>query len=136
MAIDKNVYLNKKEIFLTAYASLDEAVKINYSEIVRDAVIQRFEYTFELFWKLLKYYLKEYEGIEANSPKSVIREIFSNKLINEKESVILFEFVETRNLTVHTYNQNKAKEAYKIISKNYTQMLRITQNLFNNIESK
>lgn len=38
-----------------------------------DATIQRFEFCFELAWKLMKTVL-EYEGIEANSPRSCIRE--------------------------------------------------------------
>ena len=134
MAVEKEVYLNKKKIFANAYKSLDEAIKMEYSEIVRDAAIQRFEYTFELFWKFLRYYLKEYEGAEANSPKSVIRECFANKIINEKETIILFDFVETRNLTVHTYNKKKAEDAFKIISENYALLIEIIQRIFEKAE--
>ncbi len=41
-----------------------------YSVIVRDAAIQRFEYTSEAFWKVVKSYLDIQEGIICNSPKS------------------------------------------------------------------
>ena len=37
-----------------------------------DATIQRFEFCFELAWKLMKTVL-EYEGIDVNSPRSCIR---------------------------------------------------------------
>ncbi len=55
-----------------------------YSIIVRDATIQRFEYTFEAIWKFLKEYLKEKEGIICNSPKSCYRELFKLDLIKEE----------------------------------------------------
>ena len=42
----------------------------------RDSAIQRFEFTVEIFWKCLKAYLKEREGIDCRSPKSCIREFF------------------------------------------------------------
>jgi len=46
----------------------DKAEKQNEEmEIYRDATIQRFEFTVELFWKSLKKIL-EYEKIDANTP--------------------------------------------------------------------
>lgn len=61
-----------------AWDTLDEVLKEDFSSVVRDAAIQRFEYTFETTWKVLKVYLKEREGIIANSPKSVFREALYN----------------------------------------------------------
>ena len=40
-----------------AVATLDEILQTPTSVIVRDASIQRFEYSFESLWKLLKAYL-------------------------------------------------------------------------------
>jgi hypothetical protein len=39
------------------------------SLLVRDAAIQRFEYTFEATWKAAQIYLREVEGLEVGSPK-------------------------------------------------------------------
>ena len=58
-----------------------------YSVIIRDATIQRFEYTFEAFWKFLKDYLKEKEGVEANTPKAVFRALFTAGYLSEVETV-------------------------------------------------
>lgn len=44
-------------------ATLDEAVNMSFSVIVRDASIQRFEYSFESLWKLLKAHLEQHEGV-------------------------------------------------------------------------
>lgn len=54
---------------MKALDSLAEALRMPFSLIVRDASIQRFEYTFESVWKLLKAYLGVLEGIACNSPK-------------------------------------------------------------------
>ena len=59
-----------------ALSTLEEVLGLEYSKIVRDATIQRFEYTFEATWKLLKEFLQYREGIVCNSPKSCFREAF------------------------------------------------------------
>ena len=48
-----------------ALATLDEALRLPVSIIVRDAAIQRFAYSFESIWKLLKGYLEVQEGNDA-----------------------------------------------------------------------
>ncbi len=61
---------------LKSLMTLEEILKEPFSIIIRDATIQRFEYTFEALWKFLKEYLKEKEGIISNSPKACFKEIF------------------------------------------------------------
>ena len=62
--------LQLKEIVLEALKmerlKLKEILKEPYSIIIRDATIQRFEYTFEAFWKFIKEYLKQEEGKISN----------------------------------------------------------------------
>jgi len=71
---------------LKALDTLEEILRQPFSIIVRDATIQRFEYTFEALWKFLKEYLKEREGIVSNSPKSCFRETFSLGFITGRNS--------------------------------------------------
>ncbi len=66
-----------------ALKTLKEITEEPYSVIVRDAAIQRFEYSFEIFWKFLKEYLSAREGIVCNSPKSCFREAFKVELLTE-----------------------------------------------------
>ncbi len=72
---------------------------------LRDSAIQRFEFTFEIFWKLVNTAMKELEGVECNSPKSCMRELFKNRYITEEELKRLLQMVDDRNLTVHTYHE-------------------------------
>ncbi len=58
-----------------AFSRLKEAVNVAETELERDGVIQRFEFTFELFWKFLKKFLN-YSGIDCYSPRNCIKTAF------------------------------------------------------------
>lgn len=98
-----------------ALATLEDILKQPYSVIVRDASIQRFEYTFEAVWKFLKDYLQQKEGLVAASPKACFREIFQLGFLGEEETVKFLEMTDHRNLTAHTYHQEIADRIYKKI---------------------
>lgn len=115
-----------------ALKTLDEILKQPYSIIVRDATIQRFEYTFEAFWRFVKNYLYHYEGIRCNSPKSCFKEIFNIGIITEDQTVKCLEMTDDRNLTSHTYNKGVADSIY-IKIKNYFQLM---SDIFNLIKTK
>jgi nucleotidyltransferase substrate binding protein (TIGR01987 family) len=96
-----------------ALKALEEILKEPFSVIVRDAAIQRFEFTFEVLWKFLKEYLNEREGIVSKSPKSCFREIFSLGFVDEDEMSKCLEMTDRRNETSHTYHEEIAKKIYK-----------------------
>ena len=93
-----------------ALLTLDEVLMMEWSKVVRDAAIQRFEYCFELVWKLIKRRLK-LDGIEANSPRQVIRHAFETGYIEDVD--FWFELLEDRNLTTHTYNAEIADKVFE-----------------------
>ncbi len=95
-----------------ALATLEEVLDESFSLIVRDASIQRFEYTFEVTWKLIRQYLKDREGIVCNSPKSCFREAFKVDLVTEEETVKALQMTDDRNMTTHTYREEVADEIY------------------------
>jgi len=105
-----------------AAQTLGDILKEPFSIIVRDAAIQRFEYTFEALWKFLKDYLNVHEGIIANSPKSCFREIFSLGFLNEEETVKCLEMTDRRNDTSHTYKEKIAQIIYEKIPGYYKLM--------------
>lgn len=107
---------------LKALNTLKDILAEPFSVIVRDAAIQRFEYTFEAFWKLIREYLKEKEGIIANSPKSCFKEIFSLGLSSEDETVRLQEMTDKRNETSHTYQEKVAQGIYEKL-KEYSELM-------------
>jgi len=93
---------------------LEEACKEEKDQYVQDSVIQRFEFTFELLWKTLRYYLL-IQWIEKNSPREVIIESFKQWLIKDLD--LFINMKNTRNLTSHTYDEDLAEEVYNFICK-------------------
>ena len=103
----------KKRTNQRALASLQELVP-QYLEnkeniILRDAMIQRFEYSTEAFWKYLKAYLSTEHNLSANSPREVIRTGLTAKLYSEEISKELLQMLDDRNLTSHTYVEELAE---------------------------
>ncbi|NOU09437.1 MAG: nucleotidyltransferase [Nitrospira sp.] len=92
-----------------ALSRLDFALAQPVNEFVRDSAIQRFEFTFELFWKSLKAYAEE-SGLEAFSPRDSLRVAFHLGVIQEDAE--WFRMLEDRNLTSHTYNEATAETIY------------------------
>jgi nucleotidyltransferase substrate binding protein (TIGR01987 family) len=95
-----------------ALKSFNEALLLPLDKIVRDATIQRFEFTMEAVWKLAQLYLRENEGLEIASPKGVMRGCFQIGLINEEQTHLALDMTNDRNLTVHTYNETLAEQIY------------------------
>lgn len=93
------------------------------SDIERDAAIQRFEYSFETFWKAARHYLLTAEGLQAGSPKQVMRGLHQVGILSEDETVEALNMVDDRNLTVHTYDEGKALEIFERIRK-YSLLMR------------
>ena len=93
---------------------LAEALKREDSdELILDAVIQRFEFTYELSWKLLKSYL-EYNGIgDVRTPREAFKEAFAAGIIKEGE--LWIDMLNDRNLTTHTYDEKDARHIYEKI---------------------
>ena len=96
--------------FEKALRSLTEVFKEPQNAITRDAAIQRFEYTFELSWKVLKRYLKINNNLDIFNVKDIFREGGKQGLIEKVEK--WFEYLEARNLTSHTYDENIAEKVY------------------------
>lgn len=119
----------KARVAKRALDTLQEIMDEPYSVIIRDAAIQRFEYTFEAIWKLVKEYLIEREGIVCNSPKSCFREAFKMHLLNEGESMKALYMTDDRNMTTHTYHEDVAEEIYKELAGYYGLMNRIYTNI-------
>lgn len=111
------------EIARRALATLDELAGQEASKIVRDAAIQRFEYSFEATWKATQAVLLDRYGVQAGSPKPAIRACFENDLLTEDETRTALAMVDHRNLTSHTYNEMLADEIFAALPA-YRQVMR------------
>jgi len=106
-----------------ALKTLEElSLEKTVSDVVRDAAIQRFAYTFEAIWKAAQLYLREVEGMELGSPKSVIRASLQAGLLSEDQARLALGMADDRNLTAHTYNETLAKDIFSRLSR-YVQLI-------------
>jgi nucleotidyltransferase substrate binding protein (TIGR01987 family) len=117
-----------------ALTTLDEILAMAFTIIVRDASIQRFEYSFESLWKLLKAYLNQYEGIVCNSPKQCFREGLRVGLLSVEETEICLVMTDDRNLTSHTYIETIANAIYRKLPSHLAVMKSSLQNIQERIE--
>lgn len=87
------------------------------NDLLRDGVIQRFEFTFELAWKSLKVVFED-EGLSGlNSPKTVLREAYASELIADDE--LWLAMLSDRNSTAHIYSEQLAIEICRNIQDKY-----------------
>lgn len=117
------IFSLKLEGFKKALKPLNEIIAENENDIIRDATIQRFEYTFELAWKTLKQFLKESHGVIANSPEAVFREAFKVGLFEKNITQVFLEMTDDRNETVHLYDEKRINRIYANIKNKYHQTL-------------
>ena len=93
---------NFEKAFLLLSSAFQETEK-TFNDLEKEGIIQRFEYTFELMWKVLKDKM-EADGIvlERISPKYVIKKAFQSKYLDEVD--VWLQMCDTRNLLSHTYD--------------------------------
>jgi nucleotidyltransferase substrate binding protein (TIGR01987 family) len=121
--MSKERFAERKVELSIAAARLREAAAQPQTDLVRDAVIQRFEFTFELTWKSLKLYL-ERQGLDCGGPRSTLKKAFAEGLIQSaEESDLWLQMLEDRNLTSHAYDEALAARIYRHVVQDYATLL-------------
>lgn len=118
--------------FTKVFNHLEAALKIESPDILQKAgMIQFFEICVELSWKVMKDYLENQGFIDVKSPRSAIKKAFEVGLIENGH--IWMELITDRNLTTHTYDEQKATELENIIKTKYFPVLAGLKNTFSNL---
>ncbi len=94
---------------MQAFTRLHEALKLPPTRIHKDATIQRFEFTFELCWKLMQS-IANLDGIAAYGPKQSIRAMAQLGYVDNPEAWMTV--LNARNYTTHLYNEDVADQVY------------------------
>lgn len=105
------------ENFKNAFIAFKNGLEIKKPSVIeKQWIIQWFEFTFELAWKVIKDFL-ESKWVVAQFPRDVIKKAFEWEII--KDWHIWVKMLEDRNKLSHIYDQKQADEIYKSISKKY-----------------
>lgn len=124
---------NKDIRWLQRYANYQRAVKRitevtnsgrkvhDLSELELEGLIQRFEYTFELAWKVMQDLLK-YKGYEfQQGPNGTLRQALDDGLISDHDG--WRRMAMARITTSHTYNEGEAMEVATYIYESFAPLL-------------
>jgi nucleotidyltransferase substrate binding protein (TIGR01987 family) len=98
--------------YLKALGQLERAALRPEDEFIRDSVIQRFEFTYELAWKMLKLRL-EAEGVDAKTPRQVLQNALLAGFIQDGNAWT--DLQSRRNQTSHTYDEALARLVYRYV---------------------
>ncbi len=94
--------------FLRAVTRLQDVLQVDESDIVRDSLIQRFEFSYELAWKCLFYWLRDQGETVPEMVRPVIQAAFRAGIIDDPQTWERIK--DNRDETSHTYNEGKAVE--------------------------
>lgn len=130
---DKDIrWVQRFSNFKKALAKLREVVSSErvkeLSDLEKEGMIQRFEYTFELAWKTLQDLL-EYKGYQdITGPNPVLEQALKDGYINDEKS--WRNMKKSRELTSHTYNSETADGiAQNIVNEYYNRLSNLEHRL-------
>ncbi len=105
------------ENYKKALAKLGGAVRLDaerpLSELEKQGIIQAFEYTHELAWKVMQDFFIYQGNTEIRGSRDATRQAFNAKLIEDGDNWMLM--ITNRNLSSHTYNEEISDEIYRNI---------------------
>lgn len=114
----KQRFHNYKRALATLRRGLDIQKERELSELERGGLIQAFEFTQELAWKVLKDFI-EYSGggEKIYGSRDAVRQAFNRGLISDGE--IWMEMIRARNLSSHTYEESDSVRLARDITERF-----------------
>ncbi|PIW59863.1 nucleotidyltransferase substrate binding protein [Shewanella sp. CG12_big_fil_rev_8_21_14_0_65_47_15] len=110
-------YLKALGQLVSALSQYDEHAEA----LIKEGILQRFEFTHELAWKVMKDYL-EYEGHQGiTGSRSASRLFFSLGLVTDGQ--VWMDMIESRNRTVHTYDEQVLEQEFAKVQQAYAPAL-------------
>ena len=114
-------WIERLEVFRNAIARLNEVIEISkqrsLNQFERDSLIKRFEFSYEMAWKLMMSYEKDNGVIGILGSKDVVRQAFSMSLIDNGEAWL--EMIDDRNKTSYLYDEEMAIDVIDAITHTY-----------------
>lgn len=121
-----------------ALKTLTEAYELNeertLSKLEKQGLIQAFEYTHELAWKVMQDFFIYQGNNEIRGSRDATRQAFSTGLIEDGDNWM--EMIKKRNLTSHTYNEATSEEIYNSIINHFHSLFVVFQQKMESIKAK
>ena len=131
-------WIQRLDNYNKALSKLTDAVQLDktkeLSELEKQGLIQSFEYTHELAWKVMKDYFVFQGNTEITGSRDATRQAFKANLIEDGDNWL--KMVHNRNLTSHTYNEETSEEIYKNIVTIFYPLFVLFQKKMNQLKVK
>jgi nucleotidyltransferase substrate binding protein (TIGR01987 family) len=127
----RRVFFQKLTEVTAAVQGFSDAMALDLSrfkselelDLLKNGQLQKFEYSLELTWKFLKYYLLSQKGIDAQGPKDVVREFAKLNALSVAEVSSLLNAIDDRNRIAHEYKDQIMAQIYPLLAM-YSNLLR------------
>lgn len=110
-------FANFKKALLKLQEAVEEFQTEGMNDIEKEGMIQRFEYTYELAWNTIKDFYENQGEVGIQGSKDAFRMAFGRGLIHSGE--MWMKMIESRKLTVHTYDEKTVNSVANIIAEEY-----------------
>lgn len=111
-------FQNYQRAYTLLRSALEEKPLDSFTDLEREGLIQRFEYSYELAWKTLKDYLEE-SGVAITpvTAREVIKQAFAARIIRDGQ--VWIDMMLHRNMLSHTYDFRKFREVLDAVVASY-----------------
>jgi nucleotidyltransferase substrate binding protein (TIGR01987 family) len=109
--------LSQSVEYIQKMKQINSELDVVLDEMIKEGLIQRFEYTHELAWNLMKDYASFQGNSTIGGSRDATREAFQLQIIENGK--IWMDMIGSRNKTSHTYNEDTAEEIYTKILRDY-----------------
>ena len=121
-AVEENLNQLYKQLH-SAVGRLHEALNDYHerkSSVIRDGVIQRFEFCTELAWEWMRLYVCHQGFVGIYAPEVVLQQARDCGVLTDVEGWL--KLIEDRNMTSHVYNEETAEAIFKRIETVYLKL--------------
>lgn len=131
-------WLERLSVYNQALRRLSDVVALSskrkLNEFERDSLIKRFEFTFEMGWKLMMSYEKENGIVQILGSRDVVRQAVSMALVDNGEAWM--DMIDARNRTAHLYDEDAVVDIVDDIIYTYSPLLLELQSTMENIKNQ
>lgn len=111
-------FINYQRAFTLLREALEASEESPMSQLEKEGIIQRFEYTMELAWKVMLDYLEsENVVIDQTTPRNVIRIAFEANVISNGQTWM--DALDARNKMSHTYDFAQFEQVIVALRQSY-----------------
>lgn len=130
-------WLQRFDNYKRALEQVNAAIMVmnerSLSNLEKQGMVQAFEFTHELSWKVLKDFLEYRGATDLYGSRDVVRRAFILGILEEGE--IWMNMIKSRNLTSYTYNEDVVDEIIELVKSQYVEEFNKLLVTLNNIEN-